>query len=399
MFGDAGESSYLYHDYEGIDTIKESKRSYRNISSELDLSGQLLYYPFGDYVYIGFQSSLDNSGGFGKNAEFERYDTFVNTDTLFTRVYSEEFSFSPRIGFGRIRQIEYAANALEIEEVLRKELDVSRNPQLVKEVAELYAKRWEYPIKYWHPDWEFYEDLEEIFEKYGISHEDIRIKTWMQIMDASAVWGSRPYGIKISFISLGLTQGYNIRTEERPESMIYYPPLSEISENYNANFGINGLYVDWGYPLSYKTHLAGSFNFSANPGLNFGIQHRAIYRTGAYYPDSLVEDTIITEAEINQYEVNYSISSLTWLWSHLGISPEFSGSFGKESYYYNGYEDSTTLSWLSNGITLSAAYYFTNKFSFHVSGGLSTYLQRIGDLPVTFSASPSARVSLSYRIF
>ncbi len=263
---------------------------------------------------------------------------------------------------------------------------------MVKEVAELYAKRWEYPFKYWHADWEFYEDLEEVFTKYGIPREEMNIKDWMEIMDASSVWSSRPCGWKITFFNAGLRQIFD--TDWIHNDNNWYDPYTETTEQLDLFFRPNEVDLDWGYPLTYNTNLRGSAGFTLYPGLEFAFQHQAYRRS--FWPESVIQDTTIKNTEIKGYGVDYGVSSTTYFWNHFEFSSSFSGNFGKVPLSYG---ESRTEVWIGNGFSLSATYYFTNRFSFGVSGGVYASFKRISPLPFEYSFSPDAHVHLNYRIF
>lgn len=382
--------------YIRYDTLYNLQMNNHSFSGALGPSASLLYYPFGDVICVGFNSSLSIGGSIGKSTELRKEVSHDFFSTEEKQGFYERISFDPLIGFGRIRPLQYASNALEIEEVLSKDLIISKNPSLVKEVAELLARRWEYPIKYWQSDWEFYDDLEEIFVKYGIPREDIHIKTWMQIIDASSVWSTRPYGIRIS-IGPALEQNLGITEVNHRQE---YDSLSAILYSYDRihefEARLNQVSLDFGYPLSNHTHLAGSIGLSLFPAFFYNIEHRFYVDLSHYMDTTIVEK----ELGIESYRIPYTLSSTTYFWNRFRISISTSGNYEEAPYYTPSYIPDTLISrtW-ANDFALSMWYTFTNKFSISIGGGIGTTLQKYTSGSPFFSANPHAGASLEYRIF
>ncbi len=371
------------------DTLIKAKARFSG--GDLGIYGKIQYYPAGDIFYIGLRSSLDNGCLFTRKENSFEVDTLLYAGVELERSYGDTLYIYPELGFGRMRSLSYASNAMEIAEVLQRKYTAARNPQLVKEVAELYAKRWEYPIKYWHPNWEFYEDLEEIFTKYGIPREEMNIKDWMEVIDASSIWYSRNCGFTLKFMNAELRQIFytHSRRDLDPWSIHYTESIDLLS----LSLLPTAASISCGFPISINTNLNGSIDFKLYPGLEFAFSHYG-YRN-SYWPEYVKKDTTIINTEIKGYGVIYEISSPTYIWNHLEISPEIRGGFGKAPQSYN---ESITRLWINNGVSLSARYYFTNKFAFGVSGGMYVGFERINSLPFTYSLYPNADLSLDYRI-
>lgn len=352
-------------------------------------SGGVACYPFGDIFFLGFNSGVATSAVLGNGID----SSMTEISKSKNYGYYESFFFSPRIGLGRIRSLQYPSNALEIANILTEELGLVKDPQLIEDIAELLAKRWEYPLKYRHYKWEFFEDIEELFIKYGISKSDMDIRTWMQVIDASVAWSDRPYGIRV-YLEPRFYQSYGVANSTVTLLVQPWYNRSQYVERSSLAFNFQSIYLEFGYPLSNNSQLEGSLIFSALPAFVYDYRHFLVIEP----PYSTIDTTLIEEkTEVSGFSLSYNLSYSQFVWDFFGVSPYIWGIYEQAPYYSGfGYE---TRKELSNDLFLGGKIFLADNLTFSIWGGFKIDLRRDGTSPIIFDVNPAANINLDYRIF
>ncbi|MBN2378268.1 hypothetical protein JXM67_00480 [candidate division WOR-3 bacterium] len=377
----------------------------KNLSEELSVSEDWMYYPFKKIFFFGIGSNL--SFGHGTNKAYGRSDNYLDqnpsqTDTSRSNSLGVGLTIYPLLGFGRLRELEFPSRAFAVKDILVEELGFEENPEFVRELAGLYARRWEYPIKYWHSEWEFYTDVEELLAEYGIPPEDMRIRHWMRIIESASIWSEgRPYGLRFTFRPSIVTDFSRSQSEHT-----FYEGYTVYSgvKNYSQTSGIfiipGDLMLEGGYPLTDVIHLEGSVRFS--PELYYDKEKVYIKeQRRAYYFDTLlvrITDTTVTDSQLTleEYNLNYSMEMKYYMLYNIDLSLRFSGGLGRNEDYYE--EGIFYKSW-SNGISVGGNYYFRNRFVFSLSGSLSRSRSESSYRFDSVKTTPSASFGVSYRLF
>ncbi|MBD3286712.1 hypothetical protein GF359_08910 [candidate division WOR-3 bacterium] len=309
------------------------------------------------------------------------------------------FNLYPLLGLGRLRPLEFPSRALAVRDILTEELGFEDNPELIRELADLFARRWEYTFKYWHPDWEFYSDIERLLRKYGIEPEKMKIRTWMRVIESSTIWGwegGRPCGIRLTFkptSSCEISREYSSRRAWRGDISSW---RERSSKTLNWEIKTGEIVLEGGYPLDKAIHLQGDMKFQ--PEIFF--RKSWDYYADDYDTDSLyvyTDSTAITkQLELKEYYFGYSLLLKYYLQYNFDFSVTLDGGFDRDE---SRYEEGIYYNDWWNEITVQGSYTLRNRLRITLSGSLerkrfeSSY--RFDEVWTT----PSASFGVSYRLF
>lgn len=376
-----------------------------DLNEYFTLSGDWCWYPFREFMFIGFGGGVSGTHSFGDQASrgFLYEDTSLYTfDTSLTQNFTFGLDAYPLFGFGKLRPLEYPSRALEIARVVSEESAGREDPAMVQDLAVLLARRWTYPVKYWHPDWEFYQNMEEIFTRYGIGLDNLHARTWLRIIEASSIWGSgRPFGLRLTLKPVVLNQYLESRHAHRSNkhsssgSEIYFYHLK--SNEYVSSIIAGSIELAGGYPINNSMHLSGHLAFE--PFLSYEIftenrKELSIYR---YKIDSLVQDTTIISKHdtLKEYVLDYNMTYTVFFMYSLSLNAGIEGRIN----HYKEYNGRLNMLW-SNKVFLGINYDYLNRFSVSATGSLNLYRRENEDLLFPYAyLAPQVSLGMNYRIF
>jgi len=372
----------------------------------LTLDEDWSYYPFSRFFFVGLGTDIILRPGYNNSFGYSHHYESPDGDTVLTqqnssnsRRFTLDCDFSPIIGLGRMRPLEFPSRAIAVEDILRDELSSECDPALVKELAELFAKRWEYNVKYWHPDWEFYGDVEEVLAKYGVPPEKMRIRSWMQIIESSSIWGEdqgRPYGLRVM-----IHPNYNLSYgKTKTESSSVYGDTSftgrrnsEMISGWAVDAG--SIIFEGGYPINKIMHLNGGVSFS--PVLFSEKTRTRTEQTYLDYDTTIVRDTTITDKqlELEEYSVDYSLDLRCYVLFNFDLGISIDGDITRYQYW----QDELYYHNFSNSLIVGGTYNYRNRFFITMEGSFTRTRKENSSPFDDIYNTPSASIDISYRIF
>jgi len=409
-----------------FDTVTTLDNSYADFNLNFSFNEDWLFYPFKKVFLFGLSgfSRLSYQGLEEHDyITYYYYDSWEKAEVL-RDDFSTDLSVDFLVGVGRLRPLEYPSRAIVMAEILEEEGICDPDPVMVAELAELFARRWEYPLKYWHPDWEFYEDAEKLLEEYGVERGNVNVRNWMRIIEASSVWEKnwfwgdgysfgRPYGIRVTMKPLFFDVNYNWGRGHYSNEYWSsgFPDSQWDSMRGNTEFSTSFVFrplvvaLEGGYPLSNTMHIYGDVDFSVSPFYYSIARYRSEYWSESF-GDTIetVQDTTIIENEFNprSYAVSCDLRLRKHIIYDLSIITSYTGNLGRIMDYYYGLD--YVNSYWYNTLSVGGEYYFFNRFAFSVSGSFNVaynyryyeyYMRNYTDWDV--GSGISARVS--YRFF
>ncbi len=376
---------------------------------EVELLEDWRYYVWRTPVFIGIASDIE--GEYSTSNSFSTYDIDEASTHIEYEIYGhgleESIEFSPQLGIGRLRPLEYPSRALVANEIVR-EMGFDSDAELVNELAQLFADRWRYPIKYWKSDWEFYEDMEEILLEHGIKPEEMRIRSWMRIIDASSIWEyGRPYGIRLTLrptfrhFYYSYEHHYNAVFDSPDTLYIHLTEENEWHESYGFFFPVADVSLEGGYPINNWMHLQGEVEFRSDSMYGFS---RRIKNEYTQYSNGMAvwnyeDTTTIWNFNISDYSFRYSMLATFYVIYTMSIKLNLYGYYG----IFNNPEIELNRRRWDNGITLGAEYTYRDKLTFACRGGfeVSNYVSTTAGILgyKDFELVPEASITVGYRIF
>ncbi|GEM_PF-4121595 len=385
------------------------------------------FYPFKEIFFYGLKGNCSVNFKNLKTYNCESFRQFsfqgIREKTSYDNGLYTGFDMSLMVGLGRIRPLEYPSRAIVIAEVLEEEGICVPDSMMIAELAELFARRFEYPVKYRHPDWEFYDDIEELLESYGVKSNEISIRTWMQIIEKSHVWdfnhytkkddifaANRPYGLRLELQTLtldingSLTKNnsfYKYRANTIRQD--YYDTTLLKASKYGIDFGLQPaiLSLSGGYPISNTIHFYGSASFSVSP---FRYLLTKKWEKTTSLTTEIIKDSIRIKNDLNPTAYGFSCDLLIrkYITYNLSVDVGYWGGFTKSvirRYYRN--EESE---WWHNTISINGKYHFLNRFIFTAYCKLRVsyhdiYRVHYRDRKTYYNVYPYIGAGINYRFF
>ncbi len=364
------------------------------------VSSDWCWYPFREFMFIGVGGGVSGNHSFSDQASrrFLYEDTSLYTfDTSLTQTFTFGLSAYPLFGFGKLHPLEYPSRALEIAEIVSEE-----DTEMIQDLSVLLARRWTYPVKYWHPDWEFYQDMEEIFTSYGINLDNLHARTWLRIIEASSIWSTgRLYGLRLTLKPVIL--GQSLRNQHNHAKTKRYSSESDFNiyhlkwREYGVSALAGSIELAGGYSINNFMHLSGSLEFQ--PVLSYEIcreQRRELY-IYQFRVDSLIRDTTIISKNdtLKEYMLDYNLTYTTLLTYSLSLNAGIEGKIN----HYKEYSGKLIMFW-TNKAFLSINYNYLNRFSINATGSLNLYRLENEQLLFPYAyLAPQVSLGIDYRIF